>query len=245
MSSHSTLHSTLQFRPYLYGKPFTLVTDHKALVWMKNKKDPSARVTRWRLKHAEYEFNVVHRPGKSIAHVDALSRNPPELPETTSKIQTKSIFITTRAQSGAKINNNKLLKALHDIRPKKKRKQKSPPLTSEEELEEDILSPNFDDIITREINGTQALEEDILPFQGQGANTSELQAFREHESFKCFGYTRESIRMRKDHLMYFLTTNGEAIDDGAIELQTLNRILKTPDLKIAQPIAFPVNKKVH
>ena len=30
------------FRHYLYGKDFTIVTDHKPLVWLMNVKDPSS-----------------------------------------------------------------------------------------------------------------------------------------------------------------------------------------------------------
>ena len=34
------VYSVQHFRPYLYGRRFTLVTDHKTLVWFKNSKDP-------------------------------------------------------------------------------------------------------------------------------------------------------------------------------------------------------------
>ena len=46
-------------RPYLYGRKFTLVTDHKPLVWFQNSKDPCSRVLRWRSKLAEYDFHVI------------------------------------------------------------------------------------------------------------------------------------------------------------------------------------------
>jgi hypothetical protein len=35
-----------QYRPYLYGKKFTIVTDHKPLTWVFNVKDPSSRLLR-------------------------------------------------------------------------------------------------------------------------------------------------------------------------------------------------------
>ena len=33
-----------QFRQYLYGRKFTIVTDHKPLTWVFNVKDPSSRL---------------------------------------------------------------------------------------------------------------------------------------------------------------------------------------------------------
>jgi hypothetical protein len=66
------------FRPYIYGRNFTLVTDHRPLVWLHTVTDPTSRLIRWRLKLAEYEYNVIYKPGKINDNADALSRNPVE-----------------------------------------------------------------------------------------------------------------------------------------------------------------------
>lgn len=67
-----------QFRPYIYGTRFNLITDHRAFCWIKTKKDPNARVTRWRLRLSEYTYDIIFRPGREISHADSLSRNPVE-----------------------------------------------------------------------------------------------------------------------------------------------------------------------
>jgi len=63
------------FRPYLYGKKFKLITDHKPLTWLHKLKDPTLRLARWRIKLAEYDYEIIYKPDK-INAVDALSRNP-------------------------------------------------------------------------------------------------------------------------------------------------------------------------
>ena len=65
-------------RYYLWGREFTLVTDHAPLRWMSTSKDSNARVTRWFLQLQDYKFKVEHRPGKAIPHADALSRRDEE-----------------------------------------------------------------------------------------------------------------------------------------------------------------------
>lgn len=65
---------TKYFRPYLFGRKFKIVTDHKPLQWVMNLKEPNTRLTRWKLKLSEYNFTVVYRQGKSNANADALSR---------------------------------------------------------------------------------------------------------------------------------------------------------------------------
>ena len=65
---------TRHFKHYLLGQKFTIITDHRALQWLQNFQDPDALTARWLEKLADYE--VVHRPGKSIGHADGLSRTP-------------------------------------------------------------------------------------------------------------------------------------------------------------------------
>jgi hypothetical protein len=48
------------FRPYLYGRTFTVVTDHKPLTWIMNVKEPGSRLLRWRIKLEECDYEVVH-----------------------------------------------------------------------------------------------------------------------------------------------------------------------------------------
>lgn len=66
--------ATQQFRCYLLGRPFKLITDHAALRWMLSLRDPSSRLTRWALRLAEFEYHVEHKPGRKHTNADALSR---------------------------------------------------------------------------------------------------------------------------------------------------------------------------
>ena len=72
----AVLFAVEHFRPYLYGQQFTLVTDHRPLVWLHNAKDPTSKIIRWRIRLNEYDYNIVYKPGKINANADALSRNP-------------------------------------------------------------------------------------------------------------------------------------------------------------------------
>lgn len=63
-----------QFRPYVYGTRFTVVTDHQPLTWLFGVKDPGSRLMRWRLKLSEHEFDIVYKAGKRNTNADALSR---------------------------------------------------------------------------------------------------------------------------------------------------------------------------
>ena len=72
----SMIDSMEHFRTYLLGKPFTVRTDHTALRWLQNFKEPTNQVARWIERLAEFDYTVQHRPGKSHGNADALSRYP-------------------------------------------------------------------------------------------------------------------------------------------------------------------------
>ena len=53
---------------------FKIVSDHRALQWLHNFKDPDGLTARWLKKIAAFDYEVQHRPGRSIGDADGLSR---------------------------------------------------------------------------------------------------------------------------------------------------------------------------
>ena len=66
--------SVQHFRPYLYGREFVIITDHRPLKWLENHKDLGSRLFRWRLKLSEYTYKIEYKKGKINTNADALSR---------------------------------------------------------------------------------------------------------------------------------------------------------------------------
>ena len=70
-----------KFHKYLFGRCFTLVTDHKPLLSILNAKAaiPSvaaARMQRWSIFLSAYSYNIEHKGTKMHANADSLSRLP-------------------------------------------------------------------------------------------------------------------------------------------------------------------------
>ena len=83
--------SVKRFHQYLYGTHFTLYSDHKPLeqLFSKSKQIPamaSARIQRWALTLAAYQYTIKHKPGTSMSNADALSRLPLQCNFTNSQV---------------------------------------------------------------------------------------------------------------------------------------------------------------
>ena len=75
-----------QFRHYLLGRTFQLLTDHSPLQWLSSQK-MEGLLCRWALAMQEYDFTIKHRKGHLNANADALSqRVHPEISTATTQI---------------------------------------------------------------------------------------------------------------------------------------------------------------
>ena len=65
------------FKHYLLGRQFTVRTDHRALCWLLNWKQPNtSQYCRWRQELEVYEMDVQFRKGGKHTNADSLSRIP-------------------------------------------------------------------------------------------------------------------------------------------------------------------------
>ena len=68
-----------QFRHYLLGRSFELLTDHAPLQWLSSQK-MEGLLCRWALAMQEFDFVIKYRKGCHNSNADALSRNVPAPP---------------------------------------------------------------------------------------------------------------------------------------------------------------------
>ncbi|KAM7309689.1 retrovirus-related Pol polyprotein from transposon 17.6 [Ixodes scapularis] len=89
-----------KFRDYLFGNRFTLVTDHKPLTALFHPERAipqmaAARVQRWALLLAAYQYDLEYRKGNQNGNADALSRLPlPAQEEGSSEVLTEYVLYT-------------------------------------------------------------------------------------------------------------------------------------------------------
>eukprot|EP01135_Chromosphaera_perkinsii_P001637 Nk52_evm14s208 gene=Nk52_evmTU14s208 len=74
LSDGQRKYSAFKFKPFLLGRRFELWTDHLALVYALDNKDPTAVVYRWLEQIMQYDFTITHVPGFKNVIPDTLSR---------------------------------------------------------------------------------------------------------------------------------------------------------------------------
>lgn len=70
------------FHHYLWGRHFRIRTDHAALTWLLNFKNPEGMIARWISVLDTYDFGIEHRKGSQHGNADGLSR---QMCETVAK----------------------------------------------------------------------------------------------------------------------------------------------------------------
>lgn len=101
-----------QARTYVFGKHFKIITDHSCLQYLSNLKSPFGRLARWYTYLSEFDFEIIHRPGRKNTNVDCLSRLPinhtiPEGQDTD--LQDRLIFLSTSVKEI--MSKEKIIKA--------------------------------------------------------------------------------------------------------------------------------------
>ncbi|PAA81732.1 hypothetical protein BOX15_Mlig033284g14 [Macrostomum lignano] len=70
----AVVHFVKKYRYYLLGRKFTVRSDHKALQWLASLKDVEGQCARWLESLQNFDFEIIHRPGKEHGNADSLSR---------------------------------------------------------------------------------------------------------------------------------------------------------------------------
>ena len=74
-----------KFHQYVFGRHFTIYTDHKPLISLFGPTKATSevlppRIIRWSLSLSAYDYDIKYRPDSTISNADAMSRLP--LPDT-------------------------------------------------------------------------------------------------------------------------------------------------------------------
>jgi hypothetical protein len=113
--AYALYHALKTFYPYLYGKKFTVETDHKALEgFPKITENMSKKVIRWALFASEFDFKTVFRSGITNQNADTLSRIPKTEKDVVMSGQTQVIKALTTQAFAIEQKNNEFCKKVRN-----------------------------------------------------------------------------------------------------------------------------------
>lgn len=227
------------FRPYLFGRKFVLVTDHKPLVWINSVKDPTSRLVRWRLKLAEYDYEVIYKAGKTNVNADALSRNPVANINQILPISSDgSIFNATPPCSTTPSHLNALVTQdapplYRDMSSDTSPSPLDPSLSQELTPHDASPAPNATPNVTGDIpiteivndnftdeNFTENYSSDTINSDSDSGSESDEPMFDpviEQSRPRRANVTesRDNITTKRDNIVIFTTDRGEPCDEGS------------------------------
>ena len=74
------VHFTLEYHHYLFGRKFTVHTDHSSLAWLMRFCHPQGMLACWLEELSQYDMVIQHCPGVKHGNADGLSHHPDPLP---------------------------------------------------------------------------------------------------------------------------------------------------------------------
>lgn len=123
------------FRPYLFGRKFTIYCDHRPLIYLFKLREPNSKLVRWRLKLEEFDYDIVYKKGKLNTNADALSR------VTINPLETESVI-----NNPGEVNND-ILEYLRNLseNPIQNNPEPTTPKSPKTKILQDIqIRPPFD-----------------------------------------------------------------------------------------------------
>lgn len=97
------------YRPYLWGRSFRILTDHRPLTYVFSISNPSSRLMKFRLKLEEFQYEIIYKPGKANTNADSLSRIIPEnFPENSPETDPELLKVSQNNENHKYFTINKM-----------------------------------------------------------------------------------------------------------------------------------------
>lgn len=158
------LDSTKHFRPYLFGKKFTVETDHNPLVWLYKIKEPNSRLLRWKIKLDEFDFDIEYKKGKENKVADALSR------------------IELNANEAKDLDDISIMPNIDEI-----------PEITEEDIEQIINSQSLDSLQDLQIDALEGIEEMLGMNKEQNNTDATVHSVSNEDDGKIIPISEQSV----------------------------------------------------